>query len=558
MEAANNMKRTFAVWEITLLMSIFISIFANISFWQKMIHLISIRQEPLLLLSFFIILIALINLLLTLLSFKPVFKISLALFLVISATAAYFIDNYAVMIDDDMVRNVLVTDFSEAEELFSLRLLITVFLLSILPTLWVIRLKIVYQPFFKGVLQKTLIVFICGGVIATTMYTNFQDISFFSRNNRELRHLINPTNTILSLKSVISKNIRANGRVVKAIENDAHKLPSSSTENKPSLVIMVLGETARAMNFSLNGYQRETNPLLAKQKIINFNNVSSCGTATAVSVPCLLSKFSRTEFSYRKGKEFQNVLDVATHAGYDVLWRDNNTGCQGSCERIHYESLAHKTNADYCEKGNCTDEILLHNLQQIIDQKKNNSDQDQLIILHQKGNHGPTYHRRYPARFEIFKPACKTNQLRSCSREEITNAYDNALLYSDYFLNKTIRFLQQNAVSYNTAMIYISDHGESLGENNIYLHGLPYMIAPTQQKKVPFILWLSNNYQQHYSINSTCLSHQSSNKLSHDNFFSSMLGLLAIETQVRNGKLDIFDTCKQAAVVSKEVGTLKH
>jgi lipid A ethanolaminephosphotransferase len=226
-----------------------------------------------------------------------------------------------------------------------------------------------------------------------------------------------------------------------------------------------------------------------------------------------------------------------------VLWRDNNTGCQGSCERIRYEDLAHHDNPEYCDDGNCIDEILLHNLQWVVDQVDSENDQDQLIILHQKGNHGPTYHRRYPKEFEVFKPVCNTNQLRSCTQEEIVNAYDNAILYSDYFLDKTIAFLKQNADHYNTAMVYISDHGESLGENNIYLHGLPYMIAPKEQKKVPFILWLSDHYQQTYGINTVCLANKSDKALSHDNFFSSMLGLLAIETAVHDSKLDIFEFC---------------
>jgi lipid A ethanolaminephosphotransferase len=543
------MNKKQSVWKITLLISFFISIFANFSFWQHMFKLIHIKQEPLLLLSFFIILIALINLLLTLFSFRPVLKVILILFLLSTASSAYFMDNYSIMIDDDMVRNVLASNYSEASELFSPKLLITLLLLGILPAVWILKLKFDYQPFFKGLLQKVMIVGICSAIIATTIYSNFQEISFFSRNNKELRHLINPINTIFSLKSVISKNIRARGLAVKAIENDAHKQIPNTTKNKPSLIIIVLGETARAMNFSLNGYQRETNPLLSKQDIINFSNVSSCGTATAVSVPCLLSKFSRTDFSYQKGREFQNLLDVSSHANYNVLWRDNNTGCQGMCDRIAYEDLAHQNNPEFCNDDNCVDDILLHDLQSIVNRTKNQPKKDQLIILHQKGNHGPTYQRRYPQTFNIFKPVCKTNQLRSCSQEEIINAYDNAILYTDYFLDKTIKFLKKNAKNYHTAMVYISDHGESLGENNIYLHGLPYMIAPEQQKKVPFIIWLSNSYQQTYGINNSCLANQSNNTLSHDNFFSSMLGLLAIKTNVYNKKLDIFSSCKASSVV---------
>ncbi len=552
------MKSPISLWKITLLVSLLIAIMGNFSFWAQLIDRISITEEPLLLFGFFIIIFMLINLLLTVFSFKPIFKLASIILLITSASAAYFMDNYAVMIDKGMVRNILATDTHEAKELFSFRLLITVLLLGIIPSWLVFKAKINYQPFVKGLFQKTLISLACVGIITATLYTNYQELSFFGRNNRELRHLINPVNYIASIKSVISQSIGGRNIIVQAIEDDATKKPNHANERKPSLVILVLGETARSMNFSLNGYKRDTNPLLAKQDIINFTDVNSCGTATAVSVPCMLSKFSRADFSYSKGKQYENLLDVVKHAGYQVLWRDNNTGCQGSCERIDYEDLAHEKLADFCEDGNCIDDILLHDLQDIVDRKSitgksmTKKNGDRFIVLHQKGNHGPTYHLRYPKEFEVFKPACKTNQLRSCSREEVVNAYDNAILYSDHFISSSIDFLKKNEDEYDTALVYISDHGESLGENNLYLHGLPYMIAPEQQKKVPFILWLSENYQQTYGINKSCIAQKSATKLSHDNLFSSMLGLLVIQTKVHDDSLDIFSSCSKTQLAKKQ------
>ncbi len=513
------MKSSISTLVITLAVSFIIALFGNFSFWQQLTSRLSFKDEPILILSFFVIIFALINLLLTLVSFKPLLKAVAILMLITSAFAAYFMDNYAIMIDKGMIRNTLATNVHEAGELFSYKLFLTVFLLGVLPAWWIIKANINHPPFFKGLLQKTVVSLISIMIIAGTLYANYQELSFFSRNNRELRHLINPTNYILSLKSIIKAKIGEGIIVVKTIENDAKKILRG--QKKSSLIILVLGETARAMNFSLNGYGRHTNPLLSKQNIINFNDVSSCGTATAVSVPCMFSKFTRAEFSHSKGEQYENLLDVASHAGYQVLWRDNNTGCQGTCGHVVFEDLAGKNMPAYCKEGNCVDEILLDNLQNIISQKKG----DKLIVLHQKGNHGPTYHLRYPDQFEVFKPACSTNQLHSCSTEEVVNAYDNAILYTDFFLNKTIDFLKKNATNYSTALVYMSDHGESLGENNFYLHGLPYMIAPDQQKKVPFILWLSDEYQQTYNVDNVCLSQKASQKLSHDNLFSSMLGL---------------------------------
>ncbi len=543
------MKSPFPLWKITLLTSLFITIFGNFSFWGQLLERASFKSDPFLFISFFIIIFMLINLLLTLLSFKPIFKSITIILLLASAAAAYFMDNYAVMIDKGMVRNVLGTDTHEAKELFSIRLLITMLLLGVLPAWLIFKTKINYsQSLLKGLFKKMLISLACVGIITTTLFANYQELSFFGRENRELRHLINPVNYISSIRSVFNQKFEERNIIVKAIEDDATQNPNLSHERKPSLVILVLGETARAMNFSLNGYKRDTNPLLAKQDIINFNDVSSCGTATAVSVPCMFSKFSRSDFNHSKGTHYENLLDVVKHSGYQVMWRDNNTGCQGICKRVSYEDLAHKELPEFCKDGNCIDDILLDNLQSVV----NKENGDKLIILHQKGNHGPTYHLRYPEEFEVFKPACKTNQLRSCSQQEVVNAYDNAILYSDYFLSKTIDFLKQNADDYNTAMVYISDHGESLGENNLYLHGLPYIIAPEQQKKVPFILWLSNNYQQSYAIDKSCIAKNSTQKLSHDNLFSSMLGLLGIQTQVYNDGLDIFSSCHKTQLAKKQ------
>jgi len=457
-------------------------------------------------------------------------------------------DNYAVMIDKGMIRNTLATNFHEAGELFSIKLLVTVFLLGILPSYLIFRAKINYQPILRGFLQKTFISVVCLGIFSGTLYSNYQELSFFGRNNRELRHLINPTNYLLSLKSIIKAKISEGTVIVKPIENDARKIIVSEQDTKPSLIILVLGETARSMNFSLNGYKRETNPLLKTQDIINFSDVSSCGTATAISVPCMLSKFSRTEFTHSKGIQYENILDVANHAGYQVLWRNNNTGCQGTCERINYENLANNKTKAFCEKGNCFDEVLLEDLHKLVSKKKG----DKLIVLHQKGNHGPSYNRRYPESFEVFKPTCKTNQLRNCSQQEIVNAYDNAILYTDYFVSKTIDFLKQNDENYNTALVYISDHGESLGENNLYLHGLPYFLAPEQQKKVPFLVWLSDGYTQTHQVSQDCLLQKSAQTLSHDNLFSSMLGLMAIKTKVYNENMDIFSSCHQTRLTQSK------
>lgn len=301
------------------------------------------------------------------------------------------------------------------------------------------------------------------------------------------------------------------------------------------LVILVVGEAARADHFSLDGYRRETNPLLQKEDIVNLSNVFSCGTSTAYSVPCMFSVFSRSEFNSTKGKTTENLLDVLDHTGMiDILWRDNNSDSKGVALRVPYEDYRGAEKNTLCEEGECRDEGMLIGLDQYITQHEG---RDILIILHQMGNHGPAYYKRYPRQFAQFSPACQTHQLEDCRQEEIINAYDNALLYTDYFLVKVIEFLKEYESSRDTAMFYFSDHGESLGEKGVYLHGLPYMIAPEAQIHIGALLWLGE--QTRKDINLDLLQRKKDKELSHDNLFHTLLGLFEVRTVLYKKGLDI-------------------
>lgn len=545
------MKIQLPVWKVTVLVSLFLTFMGNFSFWGYVFSKVDIKAEPYLYISLFLILVTTAHIFLTLVSFKPIFKVATSLIFITSAFAAYFMDNYAIMIDKGMIRNAMLTDFTEATELFSFKLVITVLALGVVPSYLLFKTKINYKPWPIGLLHKVLVMTLTVGVLVGTLYSNYQHISFFGRENREIRNLINPANYILSLKSIISNAVSSGITEVKPIGTDAKTRITTSENNKPKVVVVVLGETARAMNFSLNGYSRDTNPLMSKEmsqgNIINFSNIDSCGTATAVSVPCMFSQFTRNDFSHSKGKEYENLLDVASYAGFEVLWLDNNTGCQGTCLRVNYTSVANSKDPKFCAGGNCFDEILLTDLPNIISKTTTNK----LIVLHQNGNHGPTYSKRYPKEFKVFAPVCENNQLIKCTNEEIVNAYDNAILYTDYFLAKTIDILKNTSDQYDASMLYISDHGESLGENNLYLHGLPYSIAPDYQKKVPMLLWMSNNYRVSQGIDTHCVSSKSQDNLSHDYFFSSVLRLMDIETGVYKQDLDIFSNCDNTKLAKR-------
>ena len=301
-------------------------------------------------------------------------------------------------------------------------------------------------------------------------------------------------------------------------------------------MIFVVGETARSDHFSLNGYKRKTNPLLEKEDVISFKNLYSCGTSTAYSIPCIFSFYDRDEFSFNKAKSVYNILDILNNTKkIEILWRDNNSNSKGVALRVRYEDFKTPKNNPICKEGECRDEGMLSGLDRFI---KEHPNKDILIILHQIGSHGPAYYKRYPKEFEKFTPVCKTNELQKCSKEEIVNAYDNTILYTDYFLAKVINFLKKyENKNYESAMIYVSDHGESLGESGIYLHGLPYFIAPKAQKNVASIIWLSESIKK--DINYSAVKNKINQPLSHDSIFHTLLGLFEVQTKLYKKEEDI-------------------
>jgi lipid A ethanolaminephosphotransferase len=302
---------------------------------------------------------------------------------------------------------------------------------------------------------------------------------------------------------------------------------------KPKLIVLVVCESARASNFSLNGYPKPTNPLLTKRDdLFSFKNVYSCGTETTVSVPCMFSHLPRERFNLAKANENENLLDILKRTGIEILWRDNDSGCKQVCNRVNVDDFNDQKIQPYCNDFECHDEVLLYQLENYIQKQPT----DRLIVLHKKGNHGPAYYKRYPKNFEVFQPICTSNELQDCSNEAITNTYDNIIVYTDYFLNELISILEKHNKQYDTAMLYISDHGESLGERGIYLHAMPYFIAPIEQIHIPFIMWFSESFD----IDRQHLSQILNKKLSHDNLFHSILGLYAINTNLYDKNLDLF------------------
>ncbi len=528
--------------QLTLILSILLISIFNLPFWREVLSLSydgGLRSIGFAL-SFYIFLVTLLNLMLNLMAVKYIFK-PIAIFILISASfATYFMSSYGVMLDRSMIQNVLETDPSEVRDLLNINMLLYVTLLGLLPSFLVYKVEIAFQPLLREMAAKLICLLVSLAIIGGIAAILYQDYASMFRNNRHIRHLVVPANYIYATSSLMSRQLRAGKVVVKAIGEDAKLSDNWQNREKKAITVLILGETARAANFSLQGYERETNPKQKEQGVLYFNNTYSCGTATAVSLPCMFSVYERDNYSDAKAKRTQGMLDVISHAGIKVLWRNNNSGCKGACDRVEFQDFSEQKIDELCNSKECFDEVLLYQLQDYLDKLDNNA----VIVLHQKGSHGPAYYLRYPQEFNQFQPVCKTNQLQQCSREEIVNAYDNTILYTDYFIGQTIDLLKQNSEKFDTAMVYMSDHGESLGENGLYLHGMPYFVAPDEQKHVPFSLWLSPGFEQSFNIDKVCLRSKQSDELSHDNLFHSMLGIMEVESEVYQEKLDIFNNCK--------------
>ena len=533
---------------LTLAVALLLASAGNLTFWSTLTRAtggLTFENLPLLL-GAFVIVVLFFNACLTLATFRFVVKPVLIVLVLSAASASYFIANYGVVIDKAMIQNVFETDTREAAELFSWHMVVTVGLLGLLPAFLIARANVGFPQGLRGLLKRAGIAGASLAVAVLLLVLFFKSLAPAVREHRELRFLLTPTNTIQALHGYLRAKW-STPVVVAPLGRDAMKGPAWAGQQRRTVTILVVGETARAANFSLNGYKRETNPLLARQPgLINFSQVSSCGTATAVSVPCVFSALGREHYSEAKASSQEGLLDVLSHAGFQVLWRDNNSGCKGVCARVGFEDLSQATPGDpTCEGDECHDERLLAGLPELI----RKSSGDMVIVLHQKGSHGPAYARRYPKGFGRFGPVCDTNEFEKCSRESIAAAYDNTILYTDYFLSKTIDLLRQTASNegVDTAMLYFSDHGESLGENNMYLHGAPYLFAPSEQTRVPMMLWMSDGFSARFKIDRTCLMARRNQPISHDNVFHSVLGMLDVNTAVLNPKLDLFRACTRGA-----------
>ncbi|MCP1480306.1 lipid A ethanolaminephosphotransferase [Pseudomonas chlororaphis] len=540
-----NIKPLRPEW-VTLIACAFLLLGCNFVLWQ---HLFSITASDArgiaMRVAFGVMIFCAFNLILTWLAFRRVLKPVLVLLFMVSAGVAYFMSQYGVLIDAGMFRNFAETNATEVRDLLSLKLLVYILFLGVLPSWLLWKAPINYRRWHRELLSKLLVSVMCAAAIGGVALANYQGLASLFRNHHELRLMIVPSNYVGASFGYLREQVVSARQPFVKIGEDAQRNPTWQNHARKSLTVLVVGESARAENFGVLGYERDTTPKLSQENgLIAFTDVSSCGTETAVSVPCMFSNMGRKNYDASKAKNEEGLLDVLKRAGLEVIWRDNQSGCKGTCDRVTLDDVSKLKDPALCANSECRDEILLQGLQHFID----TLDKDTVLVLHQMGSHGPEYFKRYPKQYERFTPVCQSNALNNCSRESIVNGYDNTLLYTDHVLATLIDLLRSNQDKVDTAMLYLSDHGESLGEYNLFLHGTPYMLAPSQQKHVAMLAWFSDSYQKAFSVDTHCLQLSREKPLSQDNLFHSMLGLLEVDSRVYQPDLDLFAGCRGSVV----------
>ena len=536
---------TIGLLAFLLLFALYIALFLNIAFWHQAFKLLPVNSlhSAWVFASMPVVGFAVINILLTLASFLRLHRLAVAIFVLLGAAVQYFILNFGIVMDRSMIDNILDTTPAESFALLSVRLVLSILFSGVFMAALAWWVKIRYPATLsRGVLLRTVNITLSVLAILLVALLFYKDYASLFRNNKQLVKSLSPSNSLVASWSWYTHNRMDNLPLVR-IGEDAQRDPRMTQGAHKNLTILIVGETSRAANFSLGGYARETNPRLKHDNVIYFPQTTSCGTATAVSVPCMFSGMPRTHYDAQLAHHQEGLLDVIQRAGIQVLWNENDGGCKGACTRVPTQDKTAQKLPEQCINGECYDEVLFDDLDRYIDTLQG----DGVIVLHTIGSHGPTYYRRYPPQFRKFTPTCDTNEIQTCSQAQLMNTYDNTVLYVDYIVDKAIKLLQSKQDKFTTSLVYLSDHGESLGEDGIYLHGLPWSVAPQMQKHIPMLIWLSADYQKRYHINQQCLEKNADTQsYSQDNLFSTMLGLVGVNTHVYQQKDDILLPCRGA------------
>ena len=532
-------------WQLNLVVALWLATVCNAVLWRALLALPELNNAKgyFFLVALSAVILGVLLVIMAAFSFRFVQRAALTALLVTAAACTYFMWTYGIVIDRGMIVNALQTDSKETLEILNLRLLGFLTMLAALPAYLLWRTRVAYAPWPRQ-LRNNIALALCGMVLAVAAALgSFQTLSSTMRNHTQIRHLITPLNALWGAGSVAFKPVVSTQAQALPIGLDVALGASHAQQALPPLLVLVVGETARSDHFSLNGYSRTTNPQLAQAGVLSFTQAWSCGTNTAASVPCMFSHLGKTAFEDSDAR-YETLLDVVQRVGMAVVWIDNQAGCKGVCDRVASVSTSAFKHPELCATSECRDTVMLTVIDaEIAKLPAAARAKGVVVVLHQMGSHGPAYYKRTDPAHKTFLPECKSNALNTCEVAQVVNAYDNTLVATDDFLAKTIAWLKTKSDTHRAAMMYVSDHGESLGENNVFLHGLPYRIAPDAQKRVPWIVWQGKAAPAD-AIN--CPSPYVNTPLSHDFYFHTVLGLLDITTALYKPDLDALNPCKAA------------
>jgi lipid A ethanolaminephosphotransferase len=487
------------------------------------------------------VLFSLLLIIFTLFSFKYILKPIFFMLLSTSGIVFYAALRYNILFDQDMIQNIFESNTREALSYINLESITFSLCSGLLPAIAVCFIKIKYpSTILKGLIKRIAVIVVALSFVGLVAAFQYQSYASVGRNNRTLNHEIIPASYVYSTIKYIKKTYFTKPIAFKQLGTDA---VIHNPEERPEIMVIVVGETARTANFPEEGYPKNTTPFTDNlPNLVFYHNVKSCGTATAVSVPCMFSNLTRNDYDHDEAYNSSNLVDVLNTSGYGVIWIDNDGGCKGACSRVENYEINPKTEDEkYCNGETCYDEILVEKMKLAINSLKT---EHRIIFLHLIGSHGPTYYQRVPPELKKFTPSCERSDIQNCTQEELINAYDNTIYYTDYVLKKIVDELKTYEPNYGVGLFYVSDHGESLGEYSMYLHGAPYAIAPDFQTNVPMLSWFGEGFRKDHKLSTSCLESKVNNEYTHDNFFHSILGIMDINTNVYDKNLDIFSSCR--------------
>lgn len=451
-------------------------------------------------------------------------KVVSIVFALTNAAALYFMWSYQMVIDATMVANILNTDAAEASGLWDAGIVPYVLVLGVIPSLLIWKVTITKPRWFWR-LGAGVVSVVC--LIAFLFATSFTWL-WYDQNATRLGSKILPWSYVINTARYYNQ-LALNDRE-QVLLPAATFLEAAPTSKE--IVVLVIGESARAENFSLYGHDQDTNAFTAKTSLVALPAGLSCATNTISSTACILTHEGREASSHTS---FEPLPSYMTRSGIETFYRTNNSG-PPPVKTTHFERA--KDIAAACDGADCPDGALDESLNWHLGKALAASTSDRIFVtLHQKGSHGPAYVDRYPADFGAFAPVCDSVQVSKCTEQSLINAYDNSILYTDFLLADLIT--QLDAIpNANVAMLYVSDHGQSLGEGGYYLHGAPVSIAPKEQLDVPFLVWMSDGFMQTRGLRYADIMPETT--YAHDFPFHSVMGAFGMRSEIYKPEFDIF------------------